>query len=543
MNAMTIRLPHNEPAVLEYGKPVVVLGANGSGKTRFSVKIEELNDHEFNFMGRVKQTGCVVHRLSAQKSLTIPDTISIKDSESSERNLFVGSSRQSLDKNTGRYSHNPATCMINDYEQALSYLFAVSLNALQKEHNANMIRYNNGESLLEPSETVADKAVRIWNKLLPHRNIDLSGNGVHIEYNGQRYHGKEMSDGERVMLYMIAQALIVRPHSLFIIDEPEQHIHRAVVRELWTLLENERPDCVFMYITHDIDFALSRNNARFLWIKNYDGNVWEYDFIEADKYSDFPSDLLLEILGTRQKILFVEGTKDSPDYKLYQEIYRDKGYHVIPCGGCQEVIRLVKAKNTYQELQMITVQGLIDRDYRTEHEIELLERDGIFTLKVAEVENLFAVPELLDITETRLGSKNGTAHAAKDSIVELFRSQRHKQEAEALSRELSHQFSLFDIGKEPRNAGDIKAIIDQKYSISNIEQWQQEKEKIFDVSDDLTEILKVFNYKGLSRMIASKFELQDKNWIDRILNLITKDSGARSEILAAISHYLPDLPQ
>ena len=97
--------------------------------------------------------------------------------------------------------------------------------------------------------------------------------------------------------------------------------------------------------------------------------------------------MLYEIIGTRQKVLFVEGTKNSYDHYLYQEIYKDKGYHVIPCGGCQEVIRLVKAKRTYEKLNAINVYGIVDRDFRTEDEISALRGDGIYCLDVAEVEN------------------------------------------------------------------------------------------------------------------------------------------------------------
>lgn len=540
MDKMKLKFPHYEECEFEYGKPVVILGANGSGKTRFSVKLEEVNDPAYN-NGQLAQSH--IHRLSAQKSLSIPTTISITDYESAERNLFIGKGELFPSKINTRFQHNPATVMLNDYEYALSYLFAKSQNELEEEHCERKTNYQNGLPERKPTDTVVDKAERIWNTLLPHRTIDLSKNGVHACFDGKKYHGKEMSDGERVMLYMIAQALIVKPNSLLIIDEPELHIHKSIVKELWTTLENERPDCIFMYITHDIDFAMSRNSARYLWIKSFSGSEWDYEFINADQYSDLPSELLFEVLGSRQKILFVEGTKNSYDYKLYQELYRDKGYHVIPCGGCQEVIRLVKAKNAYEGLQMISVNGIIDRDYRTEKEIESLQEDGIYALKVAEVENLFVVPELLDFMETQLGCETGKAKDAKDFIIGLFNKLRQNQVAEALSKELTHQLSLFDIGKEAYSAADIKAIIDNKYSVESIELWKREKEQRFNVSDELPEILKVFNYKELSKKIGSKFGLADREWPERILNLITKDSSARSAIISAISNYLPEIPE
>jgi len=537
---MKLQFPHNEQVEFEYGKPVVLLGANGAGKTRFSVWIEQMNDPAFNNGTLLDNSH--IHRISAQKSLSIATSIPIYDYDSSERNLFLGNAEQYANKNSYRYHGTPVTGSLDDYQFALSLLFAVTEKELQVEHKAYFNYHEAGVITPKPNETVADKAERIWNALLPHRTIDLSGNGVHVNYNDQSYHGKEMSDGERVMLYMITQALVVKPNSLFIIDEPELHIHKSIVKELWTLLENERQDCVFMYLTHDIDFAASRTNAQYLWIKSYNGTDWEYDFLDVDDYSDLPDDLLLEIIGTRQKIVFVEGTKDSYDYKLYQELYRDSGYHVIPCGGCQEVVRLVKAKRTYEKLQAIKVYGIVDRDFRVDREIQALEDDGIYSLNVAEVENLFVVPELLDIMESQLGCDSGAADRAKQFIIDLFNSCKEKQIAEALSKEISFQLSLFDIGANIYTNEQIKERIDGKYTIENIAAWRAEKEAVYNAVNTLEEILKVFNFKDLSKKIGSQFGLSDRDFPKRVINVLGKNDETKELIRAALSNYIPQLP-
>lgn len=541
MDKMTIEFPDGKTVDFEFGKPVVLLGANGAGKTRFSVYIEEKNDPTFS-SHNYQLDDSHIHRLSAQKSLSISPVIPILDLESSQNDLFIGSAVGYSYKKGSRFSDDPATQLLDDFSSALSLLFSEAQYELQCEHEELKKCYTEGKQMPQPVETVVDKAQRIWNTLLPHRTIDLSGNGVHAIFDGQRYLGKEMSDGERVMLYMICQALVVKPNTLFIIDEPELHIHKAIVNELWTLLENERPDCIFMYLTHDIDFALSRNNAQYLWIKSFDGNDWEYEFLDIDCYSDLPSKLLLEMLGTRQKTVFVEGTKDSYDYKLYQEIYREKGYHVIPCGGCQDVIRLVKAKKTYGQLQHIEVYGIIDRDFRVERELAALRRDGIYALGVAEVENLFVVPELLEIMERQLGSDPGTADDAKQFIIDLFNNCKDKQIAEALSKEISHQLSLFDLGSQQFTDEEIHEIIENHFTADSIGTWRAEKEAIFNAASTLPEVLKVFNFKELSRTIASKYNLSDRDFPKRVLNVLTKNKEARAAILSALSGYVPELP-
>lgn len=535
-NTMTLKFPNGEDVIFEYGNPVVLLGANGAGKTRFSVKIEELNDTMFK-SGSIENEKLLVHRISAQKSLTIHDSISIFDNESATRNLFYGATHTYATKIGNRYESNPATHLLDDYNKALSLLFSQENVQLQKAHAADWEAMNANKERPAPITTVVERATDIWNELLPHRKIDLTGNGVHVIYDRKKYHGKEMSDGERVMLYMICQALVVREKSLLIIDEPELHIHKAIVNKLWTLLERERPDCVFMYITHDLNFALSRNTDKILWVKNYDGERWNYDFIDSHDYSELPSELLYEIIGTREKILFVEGEKDSYDTALYKKLYKD--YHVIPCGSCQNVIRYVKSKKTYETLNSIVVKGIIDRDYRTDQEVNALEADGIYCLKVAEVENLFVVPELLDIMEEILLSEPESAQKAKHTILSLYSENKENQIAASVNQEIKYQLSLFDIGTKKYTASEIKHFIDEKYSQEKLEEIVTRQREKFDEAITISQILKVFNFKNIANnIIGSYFGFPNKGeYPRRVLRALETDKS--TDIVNAVKEYIP----
>lgn len=540
MEMLKIKFPHNEEEKLEFGKPIVLLGANGAGKTRLSIKIEELNDPTFN--NPSVQENILIHRISAQKSLSIQESISILDNESSKRSLFWGDSNQYATKLGNRFNSNPATFLLDDFNKALSLLFSEENRELQSAHQRDKKAIAENIIRPEPITTVVERATEIWNELLPHRKIDLTGNGVHVNYESQRYHGKEMSDGERVMLYMICQVLVQRPNTLLIIDEPELHIHKSIVDKLWTRLEYERTDCVFMYITHDINFALSRNDAKILWVKSYSGTDWEYEFLDINDYEDIPEALLYEIIGTRQKVLFVEGTKNSYDYYLYQEIYKDEGYHVIPCGGCQEVIRLVKAKRGYEKLKAINVYGIIDRDFRTEHEMSVLQNDGIYCLDVAEVENLFVVPELLDVMETALACNPGAAQNAKAFIDKLFIQNKDNQVALALAQEMQHQLSLFELEKQKMTPKEIKSKLDLAYSEEKISAFLAEKQAIFEAADTTEEILAVFNFKNMAKKVGEKFGIKGSDYPQRVLNILRSKRSERDAVLEAISKYTPELP-
>ena len=87
-----------------------------------------------------------------------------------------------------------------------------------------------------------------------------------------------------------------------------------------------------------------------------------------------------------QAVVFVEGEKGGKDHAIYQSIYRN--YHVVPRSGCQRVIESVRALKLNASFHHISVFGLIDRDYRTDAEIQGLADSGGFCIDVAEIENI-----------------------------------------------------------------------------------------------------------------------------------------------------------
>lgn len=95
---------------------------------------------------------------------------------------------------------------------------------------------------------------------------------------------------------------------------------------------------------------------------------------------------MLELLGNRRTVVFVEGEKSGKDYSLYQSIYRN--HNVVPRSGCQRVIESVKALRLNASFHHINVFGLIDRDYRSEPEIQGLAGAGVYCIDVAEIENI-----------------------------------------------------------------------------------------------------------------------------------------------------------
>ena len=97
---------------------IVLIGANGSGKTRLGVRVEELTQDTHR-----------VHRISAQKALNIPDFAEVKNLEQAENELIFGRSDQYTTnqfKMITRWGKKPVTFLLDDYSKLLSLLFAKS---------------------------------------------------------------------------------------------------------------------------------------------------------------------------------------------------------------------------------------------------------------------------------------------------------------------------------------------------------------------------------------------------------------------------------
>ena len=511
---------------------IVIIGANGSGKSRLGVWMENNNLNK-------------THRISAQRSLIFNKYIELKSYKQSQNLLTFGAEtpRESHDLrwNTGWNGGelDYTTSMLNDYEYVLSTLIAMQTKQQEEFIKDCKQKEFQGEKHDKVPEMVLDKLKRIWNTIFSHRTIDIKDGKVIATLKDFEYEGRAMSDGERVVLYLIAQCLCVPEDKIIIIDEPEIHLHHSIMDKLWTSIEAERKDCFFIYITHDTQFAATHKNSEKLWIKNYDGINWNFEEI---KDSNLPEQLLLDILGNRKPVLFVEGTSDSYDTKLYSEIYKD--YYIIPCGSCSSVITQTKSMNANEQLHHLKCYGIIDRDYRNDYEIDVYRRDNIFALEVAEVENLFLTEELLCVVNKIMKFDNNSRieDIKKYIIEERFAKEINKQICEAIVSKLKFELNTVPISKTSEE--EAKKTLEKAFkeiSYNNIKMEQTQKFNQILASHVYKDILKVFNCKSLSRSIGHFFNIDNKAYKDFIIRQIRGERA--NDIINAIIPYLPkDIP-
>ncbi len=276
-------------------------------------------------------------------------------------------------------------------------------------------------------------------------------------------------------------------------------------------------------------------NADKIWIKEYDGRDWKLEKIEGN---DLPEDLLLDILGNRKNVLFVEGERGSYDVQLYSEIYPD--YYVIPCGSCTQVIERTKAFNNSKSLHHLDVYGIIDRDYRSDYEIGQLAEEHIYTLQVAEVENLFLVESLIRIMAERFGcNPEETFQKIKAYIIhQRFVNQIGKQICQSVVAEIKYQLSTASISiKNETEAKSNLSTMLSKIDFDTTKAVHEQKFRSALANDDYAMVLRVFNEKSLSKSIGEKFGIKNDVYCSKVISFLHGDQ--HDAIVAALLPYFP----
>ena len=102
-------------------------------------------------------------------------------------------------------------------------------------------------------------------------------------------------------------------------------------------------------------------------------------------------DLKTDILGSRSKIVFVEGTKQSLDAPLYSLLFPQVS--IVPKEGCRDVEHAVKGLRTADGLHWVSAWGIVDNDQRTDKDVERLKEAGVWALSHYSIESALLSPE------------------------------------------------------------------------------------------------------------------------------------------------------
>lgn len=488
---MKIQLPRKIASDnLEFldAKVVVLVGSNGSGKTRLGSFFE------------IRNYNCA-HRISAQKSLSMPSEVSTISKEKAELNFLYGESNNSAEwlqqdgRMIYRWGNKPNTFLLNDFEKLMVLLHT-------EEYESSLIftdKYTPGQTSGKPNSKL-DRIKKIWENVLPHRKLIKRAGKIETYPSNDHsriYNSSDMSDGERIIFYLIGEVICAKENSLIILDEPEMHLHKSITKNLWDQIEQERQDCTFIYLTHDIDFATSRQNAKMIWVKSFESNdFWDYEILPDD--IPLPEQLYLEILGSRKPILFIEGDNKSTDYKLYPLIFPE--YTVTPLGSCEKVFDSTKAFNENKHFHNLDAKGLIDRDRRDILEIKKIIQSQVWVPKVAEVDNFFLLEEIIGVVALHLlKDKEDVIKKTKEKVVELFKNDIESQSLEHTIFRIKRIFAK-ELNPNSKNISDLKTELSQFWNQQDFDEIYNNyntKFKELIQQNNYNSILEVYNHKGL----------------------------------------------
>ena len=228
--------------------------------------------------------------------------------------------------------------------------------------------------------------------------LELTEDEEILAYNhcgGDLYSLAKMSDGERNAAILAATVVTAKSGTILLIDEPERHLHRAVIEPFLTGLFQQRNDCTLIISTHEIALPVSNPSASILIVRSckWNGDVasaWDVNLLEPN--TELPEDLKRAILGARKRVLFIEGDDASSlDLPLYSALF--PGVSILSKGGFSEVQKAVAGLRRAQGHHHVEAFGLIDRDNLSEDEVKRLAKGFVFALNVYSVEALFYCSE------------------------------------------------------------------------------------------------------------------------------------------------------
>ncbi len=478
---------------LEAGDRLFIVGANGSGKSALIQHFVSSNP------------GNQIRRISAHRQTWF---------ESGSINL-TPQSRKRFDQNSTEQEVQDKSRWRDDYakqrQSAVLFDLVAKANARARliTHHVDTGNTEEAEKTSAESPSPFDQL----NELLRIGTLVVTlENSNDEEILAQHRDGSapfsiaQMSDGERNAAIIAATVLTVEPGTVLLIDEPERHLHRSIIDPFLSALFGRRTDCTFIVSTHETALPVTNSRVCVLMVRSCKWNgdkatAWDIELLEPNV--GLPEDLKRAILGSRKRILFVEGGSNSLDLPFYNSLFPD--ISVIPKGSCRDVQRAVRGLRESQECHHVEAFGLIDRDDRDEDAVKQLAEGGVFALDMYSVESLYYCSDAIAAVAHRQAESLGRN---ADEMIESA-----KQKA----LDTLHQNGLAERMAARRCVRRVRDAI-----LQQTPDWERIKaEPKFDISvnspyqDELGRFNELVNEKRLDDLVA-RYPLRESHAFDAI---------------------------
>lgn len=488
---------------------IIIIGANGAGKSRFTSALQdEMGDRAF--------------KLSALKGLYGADE------DTTLKQLF--------EKTFGKSAFKPQSASGVDALLAL----------LMHDEMLNLINYKTELSTNPHAKlhrTKLDIIAREWKELFPGNNI-LVESGKFLFSRGEdprSYSALKLSDGERAAIYYLAAVMYAPDNGAIFIDSPEMFMHPSIMQNLWNRIEGLRPDCLFVFTTHDLEFASQSQDSTVIWVRDYDAAsvTWDYDILpRQDGMSD---EVYLAIIGARKPVLFIEGDGiHSIDAKLYPLVFSE--YTVKSLGSCNKVIEATRTFNDLNAFHHLDSFGIVDRDRRDAHEVEYLRGKKVMVPEVAEIENIMMLEEVVRAVASARGKdEDKVFEKVKRSVIAQFRHDLRQQALmhtrhrvkRTVEYRIDGRFNNINLFEE-----HIASLVNELNPRGLYESFCREFRRYVE-TDNYAGVLRVYNQKSMisGSNVAALCGLKNKDeYIKYVINLLRGDSQQGERIREAVKN-------
>ncbi|MDE7412335.1 MAG: DUF4435 domain-containing protein [Muribaculaceae bacterium] len=511
---LPMALGGEKPSLQHTTRRVTIIGANGAGKSRFMDEMIRLCGNRAYVLSALSAS------FPEQEVSEIPGSVDDLYRRATERMQYMRPDALSqLDK--------------------LSYmLFADELESMLDFKE----RLEAGKAPRHPSPTPLDKVKDLWKEVFPgsaitrHKGTLMfatrAGNDL-VTLN-------RLSQGEKTVLYYASAVLYAMPQAVVFIDSPSMFLHPSITGSFWNAIERLRPDCTFVYNSVDVDFVQSHSANTCIWIKRFDSaeQAWDYQVMQETPLTE---ELFLELAGSRRPVMFIEGdSRHSIDSKLYSLVFTD--WTVRPLGSCNKVIETTRTFNDLKYMHQLRSRGIVDRDRRTDQEVEYLRRKEILVPDVAEVENIFLLPGVIHVmARRRAKSPSKVMDKVKTEVLRMFRQQADTQALQHVRHRVKREVECkIDARFTCITALEthLKTLVFKLQPRKHYNALRKEFSRMIE-EKDYDGVLKVFNHKpmltncGIHQMLGYRSK---EDYISGVLEALGDKNKDADQLRATIRH-------
>ncbi|WP_139856805.1 AAA family ATPase [Aequorivita sinensis] len=388
------RLPEEE---FIFNRINILLGANGTGKSKL---LKELRDQAPNFYG--DRTVIFVEG---------GRTIKLTNSLQLNRNNFQ--QYGTLQTANQTFQNKRKTTLSDRVMDALLLLDRMG-QEIRGEHSDKVNEWQkNGQNGPMPlrEEPPLTKLFTLFSEIFPsiQLKLDSANKSITCIKNGSApYNPSELSDGEKQVLSILADiAILGDDKSLILVDEPELNLNPSLACRVWDTIENDLPNCVFIYTTHNVGFSMRANVDNVLVLSNTNENISEISNIGEIDGNDLRALLgsIPAILST-SNALITEGRETSFDSIFYRWLVGRTDIEIVPMGSGSDVQAVANRLGVWNVVApSVKLFGVFDRDYKSNETIGSLTSDNCIPLAFHEAESYFCLPKAVVKVTEKMGLK------------------------------------------------------------------------------------------------------------------------------------------